>query len=90
MGLKIKNNIYIMKEGIKKKIINNEDDGYESEQENYLKDEDEGKIEEEYFTETVNMVQKNLLDFVENKSLPLCEYLNISSIKKFININIKY
>ena len=79
-----------MKEGLKKKIINNEDDGYESEHENYLKDEDEGKIEEEYFTDTINMVQKNLLDFVENKSLPLCEYLNISSIKKFININIKY
>ncbi len=76
---------------IKKKIIVNEDDDFESEQEkNYLNDEDDEKIEEEYFTNTISIIQKNLLNFVEDKSLPLCEYLHIKSIKKFINDNIKY
>lgn len=77
---------------IKKKIIIDEEDNeYGSDQEKYyLNKEDEEKIEEEYFTDTVKMIQKNLLNFVETKSLPLCEYLYVESIKKFINNNIKY
>jgi len=63
---------------------------YNSDDENYyLNDEDEEKIEE-YFYDTVYIIQKNLLKFVENKSLPLCEYLELNSIKKFIIDNIEY
>jgi len=56
---------------------------------NYI-DEEEERIKEDYYIDTIYMIQKNLLNFVENKSLPLCEYLSINSIVNFINDNIEY
>lgn len=65
--------------------------GNNSDNENfYLNDEEEEKIEEEYLADTILIIQKNLINFVEDKSLPLCEYLSIESIEKFLNDNIEY
>jgi hypothetical protein len=46
--------------------------------------------EDDYFNTTIYIIQKNILNFIENKSLPLCEYLDTNSIKNFINDNIEY
>ena len=56
----------------------------------YLNDREEEKIEEEYLADTILIIQKNLINFVEEKSLPLCEYLSLDSIEKFLNDNIEY
>ena len=98
MDLKIKIFMYIMSEELKnsnKNIFNyindNDNNEYNTDEENYyLNDEDKEKIEEEYFTDTVCIIQKNILGFVQDKSLPLCEYLDINSIEKFIIDNIEY
>lgn len=42
-------------------------------------------ISNEFYQETVNIIQQNLLNYVNDKSLPVCEYLNYESIEKFIN-----
>ena len=73
-------------------IINDNYNEYVSEEENdyYLNDEYKEKIEEEYFSDTAYIIQKNILGFVQDKSLPLCEYLDAKSIKNFIFDNIEY
>ena len=73
-------------------IINDNYNEYGSEEENdyYLNDEYKEKIEEEYFSDTAYIIQKNILGFVQDKSLPLCEYLDAKSIKNFIFDNIEY
>ena len=74
-----------------KKYYEYDNDDNNSEKEDYyLNDEDEEKIEEEYFNDTVCIIQKNLLNFIENKSLPLCEYLDLDSLDNFIVDNIEY
>lgn len=35
-------------------------------------------------------IQKDLLEFINNKSLPLCEYLTINKIEKFLSNEILY
>jgi hypothetical protein len=94
MDLKIKINKYIMNEESsnknKKYYTYDEQNDYDSNSENiYLNDNDEEKFEE-YFDDTLYIIHTNLINFVENKSLPLCEYLNTKSIKKFIIDNIEY
>ena len=38
----------------------------------------------EYNEESINIIQKNLLEYVELKYLPLCEYLSLEKISKFV------
>jgi hypothetical protein len=38
-----------------------------------------------YDEETINIIQKNLLEYVEENYLPLCEYLSLEKISIFIN-----
>ena len=69
-----------------KNILNDDDDTdfeYNSENDNF---EDENSyIYEENIKNTILTIQNKLLDFVEKKNLPLCEYLSISNIEVFIS-----
>ena len=69
-----------------KNILNDDDDTdfeYNSENDNF---EDENSyIYEENIKNTILTIQNKLLDFVEKKNLPLCEYLSISNIELFIS-----
>jgi hypothetical protein len=38
-----------------------------------------------YDEETINIIQKNLLEYVEENYLPLCEYLSLEKLSIFIN-----
>ena len=60
------------------------DSEYE-EDENYTANIDFERKEEEYYKDTLNIIQKNILEYVEEKNLPICEYLSIQNIDIFLN-----
>ena len=69
---------------IKNKSINNDINDTYVEDKN-LEDEtdDEEEIENqnrEYYFQTLNIIQKNMLEYVDQKSLPICEYLSLKNI----------
>jgi hypothetical protein len=50
-------------------------------------EEDETNIEvenQEYFIDTINIIRKNILDYVEDNSLPLCEFLSLKNVKTLL------
>lgn len=48
---------------------------------NYETDEEENQDQNrEYYLETLNIIQQNIIEYVEQKSIPLCEYLTIKNI----------
>lgn len=55
---------------------------------NFVNDEDsEAENEEkliEYYVETINIIRKNILNYIEDKSLPLCEFLYLKDIKMLL------
>jgi len=62
-------------------IINNN-----SENEEYEEEYDSDNLNDyDYKQEIVNIIQKNILEYVEMKYLPLCEYLSLEKISKFID-----
>lgn len=72
----------------KNKILStNNDDGNDH---NYNEDDDD--IDEiyneekriEYSDATVLMIQKSFLEYVDRKSLTICEYLSVDEIKSFL------
>lgn len=71
---------------VKKKIEYNEDeydmysDG-ENEQE-YIDTNDD--IDDEYFNETVQILRRELLRYIENKSLTIGEYLSINATELYL------
>jgi hypothetical protein len=60
------------------------DSEYE-EDENYTNNIDFERKEQEYYNDTLNIIQKNILQYVEEKNLPICEYLSIQNIDIFLN-----
>jgi hypothetical protein len=38
----------------------------------------------EYYLNTINIIRKNILNYVEDKSLPLCEFLYLKDIKMLL------
>jgi hypothetical protein len=69
----------------KKNIIFEDIDEYDD---NNGYNEDEERVneekEEEYFNDSVRYIYNNVIGFVNDKSLPLCEYLKPISIQKFL------
>jgi pterin-4a-carbinolamine dehydratase len=47
-------------------------------------------FEELYYNDTINIIGKALSEFVDEKSLPLCEYLGRKSIKDFLKFNFNF
>jgi hypothetical protein len=39
----------------------------------------------EYYNDTIEKIQESIISFAIEKSLPICEYLNKTSIKNFVN-----
>jgi hypothetical protein len=58
---------------------------------NYSKDEetasvcDYSKENEEYYNDTLVIIRNELLNYINDKSLPICEYLTINNIDKLIS-----
>jgi len=69
-----------------KYTVNDEDLAEYSEDEQYIIDQDEKDIEE--YNNMLYCTKMSLLQFVNDKSLPLCEYLTEKIIDKFIRNNI--
>ena len=75
---------------IKNKMINNHNnDTYIEEKnlENEIDDEtdDEEEIQNrEYYLQSLNIIQKNILEYVDQKSLPICEYLSLKIINNML------
>ena len=69
-----------------KNILNDDDDtDFEYNSENGNFEDENSYIYEENIKNTILTIQNKLLDFVEKKNLPLCEYLSISNIELFIS-----
>lgn len=66
-------------------ILNEEDDEYNSYSDSDFDSDIEDIIEEEYYQDVLKLLQKELLNYVEMKSLPICEYLTIENIHSFIS-----
>ena len=74
------------------KAINNMEDDIDYEQ-NYFDSEDEylqQEIDNDKFEQIVFDIKQNLMEFIDDKSLPLCEYLTFTKLKKFIKKEILY
>ena len=69
-------------------IDNYENNITENNQYNFNTDEDfEIEYEEkmrDYYLNTINIIRKNILNYVEDKSLPICEYLSFKNIKMLL------
>lgn len=66
-------------------IYNSDNEYNDEENENELTNLENELLDNEYFDETVYTVYKNLFNFINEKSLPLCEYLDIKTLEEFIN-----
>lgn len=62
-------------------LINDEEDYYDSEEEK----ENQDLIDEQKYSDFIHTLQRNILVYVNDKSLPLCEYLTYDKIRKFMN-----
>ena len=66
-------------------IDNYENNITENNQYNFNTDEDfEIEYEEkmrDYYLNTINIIRKNILNYIEDKSLPICEFLYLKNIK---------
>ncbi len=74
------------------KAINNMEDDIDYEQ-NYFDSEYEylqKEIDNDKFEQIVLDIKQNLMEFINDKSLPLCEYLTFTKLKKFIKKEIIY
>jgi hypothetical protein len=74
----------------KKKLIQNEEDndGYsdtEHETTQCFLDRQEEERENEYFSETVNMMRKAILTYIEDKSLTIGEYISPEVMESYLN-----
>jgi hypothetical protein len=63
----------------------NENKDYYSENENEYEEE---LKEIEYYNKTLEILKYNILIYVNEKSLPLCEYLSKRKIQDFLNKNV--
>lgn len=64
-------------------------DDYISEDDNELENTNNNELEYEYenyqhLINTTETIQKELLSYVEKNCIPLCEYLSLDNIEKFI------
>ena len=79
---------------VKNKISNNDvNDTYIEDTiiDNYETDEEDIQIQnKEYYLETLNIIQQNIIEYVEQKNIPLCEYLTIKNIRGMLYNKIKF
>jgi hypothetical protein len=68
---------------IKNNIEDDDNNSYIEDETEYTS-ELEDLLNEEYDENVLILIQKELLNYVEEKSLPICEYLTIDNIYDFI------
>jgi hypothetical protein len=61
-------------------LVNDEEDFYDSEEENL----NQNLIDEQKYSDFIHILQRNILSYVNDKSLPLCEYLTYDKINSYI------
>jgi hypothetical protein len=62
----------------------NEDDLNEDELQ-LCNEENEDYLNEQYYNDTLFLIQNELIKYIEDKSLPICEYLSIDNLDSFIS-----
>jgi len=73
----------------KKIIINEEENTFDDENHDYekqIEDDLENFKNLEYFENTVDIIHKELIYYIENKSITLGEYLNKNNLSKFLSL----
>jgi len=50
----------------------------------YNSDYEQEILDNEYYEKTLNIIYKEFAYYIESKSLPICEYLEIKNIEKFL------
>lgn len=75
------------KKVIKNKILNDDDENYDDqyEEEDKINENQRINTEREYYNETLDILQTNILDYVVSENLTICEYLSIKNIDNFLN-----
>ena len=80
-------NIETFSKNINFNIDNDEEQNYNDIDEDNIEYEQE-LLECEYHEKTINMIYTEFSNYIESKSLPICEYLDTKTIKTFINKNL--
>lgn len=73
----------------KKIIINEEENNFDDlndENDDYEKHIEDDYENLEYFENTVDIIHKELIYYIENKSITLGEYLNKNNLRKFLSL----
>ena len=65
-------------------IIENDSEDDEKKNDNF-EYEDDNVIDENYDKEALNFIEDNLLEYVKNRAIPLCEYITVKKIDTFLN-----
>jgi len=75
-----------------KTFSKNRNFSFDEYEENYISNEDENEeyeeelLEQQFYEETINIISKEFLNYIDHKSLPICEYLNNKHIDRFIKL----
>jgi hypothetical protein len=62
-------------------LVNENEDYYDSEEEK----ENQDFTDEQKYSDFIYTLQQNILSYVNDKSLPLCEYLTYNKVRNFMN-----
>lgn len=71
----------------KKSIFQEEEYEFDNLSNNYNQDEDDNYFENiEYIENTINIIHKELIYYIESKSLPIGEYLNKDKLNTLLSL----
>ena len=79
-----------MTEEIKKnskllKNINDSEEDHYFESDAETDEETKDIIDNEYYADVITTIQKSLISYVEHHSVPMCEYLSVNKVERFVN-----
>jgi hypothetical protein len=66
-------------------ILLEEADEIENNENKFIDEEDDEEENEKYEIDTLNYIQNNILEYVKNSAMPLCEYITTDSITSFLD-----
>lgn len=74
---------------IKYNVYDENDNNFSDNDEELEKDYQE-ELEQEYYYDTIYNIHSSMIEFIVNKSLPICEYLDLNSFTSFVDTNFEF
>jgi hypothetical protein len=74
---------------IKYNVYDENDNNFSDNDEELEKDYQE-ELDQEYYYDTIYNIHSSMIEFINNKSLPICEYLDLNSFTSFVDTNFEF